>query len=195
MSKKRMIDTSVPEGTEDVGPSRTALRQGRKLLQDKLDELTQTLVAMSPKALASLALAPRLEEAVTLLASMAKGGAYARQRRAVASLIRSHDLALLEQRIAAALGISRQDDARLQRLERWRTRLVDHGDAAIGELLREYPGADRTRLRQATRAAAEERAAGKSTRRSKELFQLLKELEVAPQSEVATASPATSDDD
>jgi len=75
-------------------------------------------------------------------------------------------------------------DARLQaearrdfhRLEAWRDRLLAEGDAALPELLAEFPGADRQQLRQLIRNAHRERAAQKPPRAARLLFRYLREL-------------------
>ncbi len=179
-----MIDTHLPEGSEELGPSRTQRREVRKRTQASLDSLAKLLASLPAKPLAALGLDPALTEAVRTLATIAPGSALARQRRLVAKLLREHDLDALEQRALLSVGRTPDDGGRAQRLEHWRARLLDEGDAALAELCREHPDADRQQLRQAVRAAIAERGEAKSTRRSKALYQLLKSL-----GEPVTAEP------
>jgi ribosome-associated protein len=92
----------------------------------------------------------------------------------VARSLRAYDLAELTQKVDETLG-NRTRDAHAHALERWRTRLLDEGDAAIAELLVAHPELDRQRLRQAVRAAAAEEKKGARGRRYKALYQLLRE--------------------
>lgn len=72
---------------------------------------------------------------------------------------------------------ARQEAARLHRLEALRERLIEGGDAALEELLAQYPQADRSRLRQLQRQAARDRQQeGAPPRAARELFRCLREL-------------------
>jgi len=66
--------------------------------------------------------------------------------------------------------------AALHRLEAWRSRLIDEGDAALEELLALHPSADRQRLRQLARNARAERDAEKPLHAYRELFRALRDL-------------------
>ena len=68
------------------------------------------------------------------------------------------------------------------RLEALRERLLDEGDAALGEILAEFPAADRQRLRSLTRQAQSERASSKPPKASRQLFRYLRELSEAGES-------------
>jgi ribosome-associated protein len=156
-------------------PSRTELRAERKLVQAGLDALAKRLAAASPKTLDALDLDDATYEAVRTLATLSKGPALARQRRLTARLLRAYDVEALTRRLDTVLG-NRGVDPRAQTLERWRTRLLSEGDAALAELLTAHPTADGQRLRQAVRAAAAEEKKGARGRRFKELFQILGEV-------------------
>jgi ribosome-associated protein len=56
----------------------------------------------------------------------------------------------------------KKETARMHRLERWRERLIDEGDEALGEYLTAHPAADRQALRSLIRAAAATRARAKA---------------------------------
>lgn len=171
-----MIDTHVPEEALDVGPSRTQQRDKRKRTQESLDALAKLLGSMPPKSLAALGLDPALAEAVVAFKKLPPGNANVRQRRLVARLLREQDIEGIEKRALRALGATSDDGGRAFRLETWRTRLLDEGDGALAALVLEHPDADRQQLRLAVRAAIAERAEGKTTRRQKALYQLLKSL-------------------
>jgi len=71
---------------------------------------------------------------------------------------------------------ARQDNARLNRIEHWRERLLAEGDGALAELLATHPGTDPQPLRQLLRRAREERAANKPPRAFRELFAQLRRI-------------------
>ena len=71
---------------------------------------------------------------------------------------------------------ARREVAAMHRIETWRERLLDDGDAALAELLDEYPTADRQQLRQLVRNALEERKRNKPPRAFRELYRELREL-------------------
>src|SRR5690606_30194453 len=71
---------------------------------------------------------------------------------------------------------AKQETALLHRAERWRERLLEGGDAALGELLGEHPRADRQKLRQLVRNARDERGRDKPPRAFRELFRELRDL-------------------
>jgi ribosome-associated protein len=71
---------------------------------------------------------------------------------------------------------ARREAAALHRIEHWRLRLVDEGDAALAELVAAYPAADRQQLRALARNAKAERLANKPPHSFRELFRVLREL-------------------
>ena len=62
------------------------------------------------------------------------------------------------------------------RLERWRDRLVEEGDALLGEAMQEWPGLDRQQFRQLVRDAQREEQQGKPVGARRKLFRHLREL-------------------
>ena len=74
---------------------------------------------------------------------------------------------------------SRRETALLHRAEVARDQLLEGGDEALSAFLDAHPGADRQRLRQLLRSAADERARDKPPRAYRELFRELRELMAA----------------
>jgi len=89
--RKRMIDTSLPEAEEEVGPSRTKKRAKRKDHAARLEALATTLARLPNERRARLALEGDLADAVQMLSTIKKGSGMARQRRRVAGLLRELD--------------------------------------------------------------------------------------------------------
>ena len=79
--------------------------------------------------------------------------------------------AFLENRHSHQLEANRAFHA----LERWRDRLIAEGDAAMGELLGEYPDLDRQQLRTLIRGAQREQESGKPAGAGKKLFRYLRD--------------------
>jgi ribosome-associated protein len=85
-------------------------------------------------------------------------------------------LAAIRDALDAGGEAARRETAELHRVEAWRERLLSDGDTALAELLVEYPSADRQRLRQLLRNAADEKAKNKPPHSYRELFRELREL-------------------
>lgn len=69
-----------------------------------------------------------------------------------------------------------EENRRFHALERWRDRLLEEGDAALGPLCAQYPELDRQRLRTLIRAARKDRQTGKSSGAARKLFQALRDF-------------------
>ena len=171
-----MVDTSVPEHEEEVGPSRTQKRAARKDQMGRLEALADRLTTLSERAMQRLALDPETEREVRQLGDLGPGGALSRQRRRLARMLKDHDLDALERRVDDAEGHTVLGRAPAHRLERLRRDLLERGDDALRELFEAHPDVDRQRLGQAVRAARKESAAGAPGRRFKELFKLMKAM-------------------
>lgn len=164
---------------EDTGdflsPSRS---QQRREALDVL-ALATTLSDLEPGRLAKLPvpehLLPHIAEARRITSHIA----HKRQLAFLAKQMRREDdevLDAIRDALDAGGEAARQETALLHRIERWRERLLDEGDAALGELLDAHPRADRQKLRQLVRNALDERARGKPPRAFRELFRALREV-------------------
>ncbi len=140
-----------------------------------LQTLADELVRLSPSQLASVPLPEDLRDAV-MSARELNRGAYRRQVRYLGRLLRDTDVPPIRNAVDAHHSASHRDKARLKRLERWRERLMEEGDAAVAQLLDEYPAADLQRLRQLLRNALKERETGRAPRSFRQLFRFLREL-------------------
>lgn len=140
-----------------------------------LQALADELMRLSAAQLESVPLAEALRDAVISGRDLTRG-AYRRQMRFLGRLLRDTDVAPIRSAVDAYRSASHEDKARLKRLERWRERLLDEGDAAVAELLEEFPGADPQRLRQLLRNARKEHEAGRTPRSFRQLFRFLREL-------------------
>ena len=176
------------ETGEFLGDSRS--QQRRDALE--ILNLGQQLVALTDAQLAKLpvpeSLLPHIRESRRITSHIA----HKRQLAFLAKQMRREDDEVLDA-IRDALDekgdAARREVAAMHRVEAWRDRLLAEGDAALAELICQYPDADRQALRQLVRNTLEERKRNKPPRAFRELFRHLRELILAG----ATAG-TTSDD-
>ncbi len=163
------------ESGEYLSPSRS---QRRREALDVL-ALATTLAGLEPGRLAKL---PVPEHLLPHIADTRRIGSHIARKRQLAFLakqMRREDdevLAAIRDALDAGGEAAKQETALLHRAERWRERLLDEGDAALGELLDAHPQADRRKLRQLVRNALDERGQARPPRAFRELFRELRDL-------------------
>ena len=171
--RHRDLPGAIPD--EPLPPSRS--QQRREALE--VFKLAEALAALSDAELARVPLADELSAEVLRTRAVTSHIARKRQTQYLAKQLRKLDDAEIEP-IRAALehdrALAHQDAATLHRLETWRARLIDEGDAALEELLALHPSADRQRLRQLARNARTERDSEKPLHAYRELFRELRGL-------------------
>jgi len=163
------------ETGEFFSPSRS---QNRREALEVL-ALGEKLVALTEAQLAKLpvpdSLIPHIRECKRITANIA----HKRQLAYLAKQMRREDDEVLEA-IRDALDedgeAARREVAAMHRIEAWRERLLADGDAALAQLLDEYPTADRQHLRALVRSALDERRKNKPPRAFRELYRALREL-------------------
>lgn len=167
------------ETGEFLSPSRS--QQRREALE--VLELARQLSELTAQQIARLPVPERLVPHIDETRRIPSHGAHKRQLQFLAKQMRREDDDTLEA-IRDALDSSgesaRLETAMLHRAEAWRDRLMADGDAALTELLDEYPNADRQHLRQLARNAHEEKLRNKPPHAFRELFRELRELLKAP---------------
>ena len=164
-----------PETGEFLGPSRS--EQRREALD--IRSLGEKLVALAPAHLAKLPIPEDLLEHIHDTQRITSHIAHKRQLQFLAKQMRRESDETLDAiRDAMEVGgdAAKRETALLHTVETWRARLLEDGDTALGELLAEYPTADRQHLRQLVRNAGEERAKNKPPHAFRELFRELREL-------------------
>ena len=140
-----------------------------------LTDLGKELVELAQSELKKIPLDERLLEAIALAHRIKERGGRKRQLQYIGKLLRTADV---EPILAAMEGLKLEhakDNARQHRLEQWRDRLLEEGDAALNELLAQHPDADRQRLRQLLRNAQKEQSQNKPPKSARELFKYLRD--------------------
>jgi ribosome-associated protein len=164
-----------PETGEFLSPSRS--EQRREALE--VLELAEQLMALSRAQLDLLPMETELRDMVLESQRITAPVARKRQLHYLAKMMRREEDETLEA-IRSALDHSRsdarRDTAALHQIEAWRERLMAEGDAALADLLAEYPQADRQRIRQLARNATEERNKNRNLHNFRELFRELRGL-------------------
>lgn len=142
-----------------------------------LEKLGEELIFLPKERLAKLDLPDALLEAIRLAQTIEKHhGAFKRQRKFIAKLLRDVDIGPIRGQLD---GDSRQQAIAIHfthQIERWRDRLLAGGDSEVNALMAEHPEADRQKLRQLLRDANREREAELAPRSARLLFKYLREL-------------------
>lgn len=161
---------AVPNDSE---PSVSKSQRKREALASQ--SLADEMVRLSPAELDTVPLSGELRDAVVAARFLTRS-AYQRQIRYLGRLLREVDATPIRKAVDTLKAASHEDKARLRRLERWRERLLEEGDAAVKELVEIHPSADRQQLRQLVRNARREREEGRPPRTYRQLFRFLKGL-------------------
>ena len=173
-----------PETGEFYSPSRTQQREDAL----EIRALAEKLVALTPARLAKLPIPEELMPHILETKRVTSHIAHKRQLQFLAKQMRRQDDDVLNA-IGEALDDSgealRKQTVLLHEAEQWRERLLAEGDAALAELMTEFPQAERQKLRQLVRNANEEKAKNKPPRAFRELFQEVRALLVDADGEKA----------
>ena len=156
-------------------PERPSKSQ-RKREMHQLQALGERLVELNQEQIAGIPLGTELLQALEEMRRIKGREARRRQLQYIGRLMRHED----GDAIAAALERLRaggiEQTRRLHQLERWRDRLIEQGDGALGELIATHPGADRQQIRQLVRSARREQELNKPPVASRKLFRYLRSL-------------------
>ena len=143
----------------------------------EVKSLAARLIELAPSRLARLPLDDALRLAVAEARSIRSNVARKRQLQFVAKLLRRIDPEPVRQALEAVEDDARHITARQHRAEAWRDRLLDGGDAALGELLQKRRDADAQAIRQLIRTARAESTRGKPPAAARALFRLLRDMD------------------
>ncbi|HEX9584056.1 MAG TPA: ribosome biogenesis factor YjgA [Gammaproteobacteria bacterium] len=151
-------------------------RSQKKREHHALQALAESLIRLSAGQLAAVSMSDALRQNV-MDASAMKKGALRRQIRFLARLLSEEDSEAVFAAVERATHGSREETARLHRIERWRERLVENDATALAAFVEAYPDADRQQVRNLARAARRERERKAPPKAFRRLFALIRELE------------------
>jgi len=161
------------ENEEYRGPSKSMLKRDAAAAQ----ELGTRLIELKEPELAALNLPETLLDAILLAKRITSRGGLARQRQFIGKLMRDIDPAPIEALLNAESRASAQDAEKHKRIEAWRLRLLTEGPAALDDLLKWCPGADRKALQALiTKATSARIDPGSRDGASRELFRAIRAL-------------------
>jgi len=145
---------------------------------DDLVSLGKKIADLSQDQFDSMPLSDDLRQAIIVARKLSKGGAIKRQFKYIGKLLRSTDVELINQAIERQLDKDRAATARLHKMEQWRDKLVEQGDAALSDFLGSYPQADRQHIRQLQRKAKQELEKQKPPVAARKIFQYIKGISI-----------------
>jgi ribosome-associated protein len=138
-----------------------------------VQELGERLLDTPDSVLEGLDLPETLLDAIQLARRITSHGALLRQKMYIGKLMRKIDVEPIRERLESQEAARRNEARRFHRVEHWRDRLLEGGDAALEELLAAYPGLDKPQFRALAGQARTERDQEGSKRHSRELFRAL----------------------
>ncbi len=142
----------------------------------ELREFSRKLVKLSKSQRLKLTASEELLEAFRLADKIAsKPDALRRHLQFMAKLLRDEDLDTLKLEYRKLTSPGQVNDALMQKIEIWRTKLIEGGDETLNEFLELAPKLERQRLRQLMRQAKKELEKEKPGKSYKELFQYIKD--------------------
>ena len=157
----------------DGRPSKSARKREAAAAQD----LGTRLIGLKESDLAALDLPEQLLDAILLAKRITARGGLARQRQYIGKLMRDLDLAPIEAALGAKSRATAIDAEKHKRIESWRARLLTEGPAALDELVKWSPAADRKSLQLLIGKATGARIdPGSREAASRELFRALRSL-------------------
>lgn len=157
-------------GTEEISKSQ------RKRDMHALQALGQQLVELPKEQFEKITLEESLRDAIIDARHIRQHGARKRQLQYIGKIMRSIDADPIQEQLNTIQGHSSQAIQALHNIERWRDRLLEEGDNALEELVKQHPQADRQYLRQLLRNAQKETLANKAPKSARALFRYLREL-------------------
>jgi ribosome-associated protein len=161
---------------EDFGPSKSEIKRQMLARQD----LAKTLSELSSDAIKSLPVDDRLKEKLLETEKIKTFGAIKRHTLFLGKLMRAYDdeeIAAIQERLDAIQGVNKAEIAKFHFLERLRDELVQSDDR-LTQFIKDHPQIDVQTLRTLIRNARKEKEQNKPPKSFREIFQLLKTLDL-----------------
>jgi ribosome-associated protein len=172
-SPKQIDHSQDPTDETDAdlydGPSKSQVKRDLHALQ----ALAEQMLSLPRAELERLDLGEATWVAIDETARIKDQRALRRHFKRIANCLARENTEPLQALLATRDQKAREASTRHHQLERWRSRLIDEGDAALTEFLDAHPDADRQQLRTLVRAAQRDSERGKPDAPRK-LFRLLR---------------------
>lgn len=164
-------DNDEEEDEEIIWVSKSEIKRDA----EELKRLGAELVDLGKNSLDKIPLDEDLRNAIELAQRIKKEGRR-RQLQLIGKMLRQRDEDPIRQALDKLKNRHNQQVALFHKLEHLRDRLIDQGDDAMTEVITLYPQADRQQLRSMIRNAQKEKAANKTPKAARQIFQYLREL-------------------
>jgi ribosome-associated protein len=164
------------DSEEDFGPSKSEVKRQMLARQD----LAKTLSELSSDAIKSLPVDDRLKEKLLETEKIKTFGAIKRHTLYLGKLMRVYDdeeIAAIQDRLEAIQGVNKAEIAKFHFLERLRDELVQNDDR-LTQFIKDHPQINVQTLRTLIRNARKEKEQNKPPKSFREIFQLLKTLDL-----------------
>lgn len=161
------------DGTQDED---LISKSQRKRDANDVQKLGKELLSLKPNELKTIDLPDTLSLALEDARRIRKNSALKRQLQYIGKIMRNIELEPIREQYQKLINHYGKDIKALQRLEKWRDRLVTEGDKALQDLIAEAPNVDRQHLRQLIRQSARETKLNKPPKSAREIFKYLKTL-------------------
>jgi ribosome-associated protein len=161
---------------EDFGPSKSEIKRKMLVRQD----LAKTLSELSSDAIKSLPVDEQLKDKLLETHKIKTFGAIKRHTLYLGKLMRAYDddeINAIQERLDALQGVNKGEIAKFHYLERLRDDLV-LADSSLTLFIKDHPMIDVQELRTLIRNARKEKEQNKPPKSYREIFQLLKTLDL-----------------
>ena len=166
------MNDSQDDAPEYLGPSKSQLKREMHQLQD----LGRRMLDLSNDQLNTLPISETLRAAIEESRRIRQNEARRRHLQYIGKIIRQEDDPEGLTRAIAAFDAGSEEHTRRHHLaERWRDRMIEEGDPAIGEFLNYCTTADIQHLRNLARNARRDVQKEKNTGQPRKLFRYLRE--------------------
>jgi ribosome-associated protein len=165
--------TEFARGNEEDWEGRLSKSQ-RKRDMVALQELGESLIALAPEQLERLDLHEDLVEAIRFFHTLKDKEARRRQQQFIGTVMRKIDPVPLREALDELDQLRFQQAEAFHQLEIWRDALVDGDGDVLTEMVGRF-GLDPQKLRQLSKLAAVEKAAGKPSKNGRALFRMLRQ--------------------
>ena len=142
-----------------------------------LQELGLRLSDLKPELLDKMPLSDELRRALAETCKHTAHIARKRHSQFLGKLLRNHDIDAIMQPVNLVDSQTREYNDRFHALERWRSRLIAEGDAALQSFIEDYPTTDIQHMRSLIRHAQHELARNKTPTASRKIFKYLRDLD------------------
>ena len=163
---------------DDLPASKSAVKREA----ERLKKIGERLLLLSDSQLAPFPLSEKLELAIAEGKRMKSREGLRRHKQYIGKLLRDTDTAAIEARLSDIENAHTLNTQAFHKLETLRDKLIDGDNAAIGEVIAQFPRVDTQKLRQLVRNGKKEQQANQadpaktSNTHGRKLFRFLREL-------------------